>query len=388
MDKDLIRILFALLRFEVNSAELCESDKNLITEDVLKGLYNLSKRHDLAHLVGDALDKNGLLLDGSEAQKRFLKERNMAVYRYEQLQYELDRVCEVFEKEKIPFIPLKGAVVRQYYPEPWMRTSCDIDILVKRKDVTNAIQILKRKLGFTSDEVESSHDISLFSVSGMHLELHFDLTEGDKYGKEILSKIWSYAKPKKDLGFHNVIPDEVLYVYHITHMIKHFEYGGCGIKPFVDLWVLYRVLDLRKETDVFLKIAKVERFERVVRQLSLVWGQNAEHNELTKQMAEYIFRGGVYGTMGNRVLTQQTKRGGKGKYLFSRLFPSYKSLAIKYPSLKKYPILYPFYLVRRWGKILFVKETNKNATREIAMVSKIDKKQRHAQKEFIKKLGL
>ena len=26
---------------------------------------------------------------------------------------------------------LKGAVLRQYYPEPWLRTSGDIDILVE-----------------------------------------------------------------------------------------------------------------------------------------------------------------------------------------------------------------------------------------------------------------
>ncbi|MBO4954226.1 MAG: nucleotidyltransferase family protein, partial [Clostridia bacterium] len=32
----------------------------------------------------------------------------------------------------IDFMPLKGAVIRQYYPEPWMRTSCDIDIHVKK----------------------------------------------------------------------------------------------------------------------------------------------------------------------------------------------------------------------------------------------------------------
>ena len=154
MDKELTRILFALLRFEISGAELCEADKNLITEDVLPALYKLSKKHDIAHLVGDALDKNGLLLDGSEAKKRFLQERNMAVYRYEQLQYELDCICDTFEEAKIPFIPLKGAVIRQYYPEPWMRTSCDIDILVEEEKLSDAISALKKVLEYTSDEKE------------------------------------------------------------------------------------------------------------------------------------------------------------------------------------------------------------------------------------------
>ncbi len=131
MQQAVEKVFFALIRFEINGDELCDEIKNLITPDILPALFKLSKRHDLAHLVGDALDKNGLLPDGTEAKKRFLQERNMAVYRYEQIQYEYEQICEVLEKAKIPFIPLKGSVIRQYYPEPWMRTSCDIDILVK-----------------------------------------------------------------------------------------------------------------------------------------------------------------------------------------------------------------------------------------------------------------
>ena len=33
------------------------------------------------------------------------------------------RGCAVLEEAKIPYIPLKGTVLRDYYPEAWMRTS-------------------------------------------------------------------------------------------------------------------------------------------------------------------------------------------------------------------------------------------------------------------------
>ena len=123
MQREIEEAFFALIRFEIKGDELCDEIKNLITPDILPALFKISKRHDLAHLIGDALDRNGLLPDGSEARKRFLQERNMAVYRYEQQQYELEQICAVLEDAKIPFIPLKGSVIRQYYPEPWMRTS-------------------------------------------------------------------------------------------------------------------------------------------------------------------------------------------------------------------------------------------------------------------------
>ena len=124
--QNLQKVFFSLLAFEFGK-ELSTDVKNLITQDMLKPLYAISKKHDLAHLLCDALDKNGFLLDGTEACKYFLQERNIAIYRYEQLEYEYEQICNVFEQNKIEFIPLKGCVIRKFYPEPWMRTSCDIE---------------------------------------------------------------------------------------------------------------------------------------------------------------------------------------------------------------------------------------------------------------------
>ena len=47
----------------------------------------------------------------------------IAIYRYEKINYELNRLRSALNEAQIPFIPLKGSVLRQYYPEPWMRTS-------------------------------------------------------------------------------------------------------------------------------------------------------------------------------------------------------------------------------------------------------------------------
>ena len=38
--------------------------------------------------------------------------------------------------------------------------------------------------------------------------------------------------------------DEMFYFYHIAHMAKHFEEGGCGIRPFIDLWTLDNIKDV------------------------------------------------------------------------------------------------------------------------------------------------
>ena len=139
--------------------------------ELLAKLYTLSKSHDLAHLVGDALTKNNIIGDG-EIKAKFQNQMMLAVYRYEKINYELGRLREAMNEAKIPFIPLKGSVIRQYYPKPWMRTSCDIDILVHESDLERAVAILVDKLAYKR-ESKGSHDISLFSDYGVHLELHY-----------------------------------------------------------------------------------------------------------------------------------------------------------------------------------------------------------------------
>ena len=78
--------LFALLRSEICAEAL---DKGVLWDnDTLEALYALSKKHDLVHVVGAALDKHGLLTDGALA-KKFGKHQMLAVYRYENQNYPL-----------------------------------------------------------------------------------------------------------------------------------------------------------------------------------------------------------------------------------------------------------------------------------------------------------
>ena len=152
----IIRTMMDLIASEVCGKSIDKSQYSL-TDDELAKLYKLSKSHDLAHLVGDALIKNNLIGDG-EVKAKFQKQMMLAVYRYEKINYELGRLRKVLNEAKIPFIPLKGSVLRKYYPEPWMRTSCDIDVLVHEEAVDQAAQTIVEKLGYAYEK-KQYHDI-------------------------------------------------------------------------------------------------------------------------------------------------------------------------------------------------------------------------------------
>ena len=50
----------------------------------------------------------------------------------------MEEIRTVFEQQKIFFLPLKGAVIRDFNPEAWMRTRSDIDILIREEDYEKA----------------------------------------------------------------------------------------------------------------------------------------------------------------------------------------------------------------------------------------------------------
>lgn len=367
--ENIVRVIMNLIACEVCGKEIDRTQYELSREELEK-LYELSKSHDLAHIVGNSLIKNGLVSD-PELKAGFKKQIMTAVYRYEKLQYELTRLKDVLNEAKIPFIPLKGSVIRKFYPEPWLRTSCDIDVLVKEKDIERASELLTERMSYKKER-KGSHDVSLFSESGIHLELHYSLIEEKRIenAELLLQSVWDHAAAVSDT-YEYILSDEMFYYYHIVHMAKHFvETGGCGIRPFLDVWVLNHRIDFdREKREKLLSDGGLDVFAKQAELLSEVWFGNAEHTEITRQMEEYILRGGVYGTTTNRVAVQQQKQGGKMKYALSKIFIPYDVIKFHYPILQKHKWLTPIMEVRRWGKLVFcghlkrtVKELKYNST--------------------------
>ncbi|MBQ2945373.1 MAG: nucleotidyltransferase family protein [Clostridia bacterium] len=330
---------------------MSEETALLYDPDMQSKLLAIAQKHDLAHLIVLALNNNGLITNDTTSKKRLLA----AVYRYEQINHTFDQTTAVLEELAIPFVPLKGAVMRSYYPEPWMRTSCDIDILLHREDIDKAIAALTERLQYTVNDVEAMHDISLTTPKSVHVELHFDLVEEGRAQNavDVLHSVWDNAVLRKNSNCWYEMTDAYFYFYHIAHMAKHFENGGCGIRPFIDLWLLEKTDSADKASrDKLLENGNLLTFANASRSLCEVWFGGKEHDELTLKMQDFILHGGVYGSSENRVALQQSKKGGRLGYLFSRIFIPYAKLKRYYPILEKHRWLTPFMQIRRWFMLL------------------------------------
>ena len=333
------RLLIALLR-----AVLCGTQWDTqLTFEQFKSVHRLADTHDLAHLVYVALEQSGTLPPAATPEEQaFLDEAAEQVisvqYRYAKLDAEMEHISTVFEREGIDYMPLKGAVLRVMYPEPWMRTSCDIDILVREPDLDRAVTALVAE-GFETDGVRNHHDV-LLKCDGVNLELHHNLLERMPQSDAVLCTVWDHTVNRG----HYFVDTPAFFVYHhFAHMAHHVLCGGCGVRTVMDLWLLVHnsqcsaseVLDLCRK-------GGLDVFAEQVCTLAEVWFGDGEPIDGTEELARFILRGGVFGSETQRYASSAARHGKRG--MAKRvIFMPYEDLKHVYPQLDGKPHLTPYY---------------------------------------------
>ncbi len=381
-----ITVLFAMLRCGLLD-EMPDAEVQRYASENAELLYKMSRHHDLAHVMYYAFKKCNIAISDEKAAYKYLKQHAMSVMRYENLNLAQSKIYELFENEKIPFVPLKGSVVRNLYAEPWMRTSCDIDILVHDEDLERARKALVEKLGYTTDGKKDFHDISLYSDTNVHLELHFNIKENMDNVDGVLSRVWEYARPNEKGAYEYRLSNEFLLFHTVSHIAFHVITGGCGIKCFFDLYLLEKEIEInRKEFFEWLEECKLKTFYDAVLKLSKIWFSDEKHDETTLVLQKYLLNGGIYGTKMNALAANSEKKS-VISYILRRIFMPYEQLCITYPFLKGKKILLPFYQVRRWVRIL-KKRRYKNASNEIEANKSVAQNDIDEYSMLIKKLNL
>ena len=386
VNRDTIQIFFALLRSAICGTKLTAEERSNYSSKMLQNLLSLSSKHDLSHVLVHGLQQNNLISKENADLNELVFE---ALYRCEQIKYEYENLCSALEKAKIPFLPLKGSLLREYYPEEWMRTSCDIDVLVHREDLDRAVAYLTDHYEY--DEIErDTHDVSLYSPTDIHVELHFDLVEEyiAQNANEVLNRVWDNVNLCENSEYRYEMSDPYFYFYHIAHMAKHIEIGGCGIRTFLDLWILDHMENIDQAArDRLLEQGGLLQFAESSRKLSRVWFGGEDMDDLLSRMQDFILCGGMYGTSENRVVLHQSKMGGRFGYILSRVFIPFAKLKRYYPILEKHPWLMPLMQIRRWFMLL-KPEIAQMAKREIIANRKLEKEKADKMHAFLNEIGL
>ena len=378
------KLLFSLIGTAVGSesgaTEYCEVDQTTAKVAELAGY------HDAVHFVAYALSKLSHTPSSPQLAAALERKQLHAVLRGEQMATDLAELSRLFTEQGIDHIPLKGAVIRSFYPEGWMRTSGDTDVLVRRQDVDRAVELLVTQLGFV-EEKRSDRDVSLTSASGGHFELHFALMQ-DEVCPKPLSDVWASAEPSAEGSRLYLLDDKIFLFYHVVHAARHVIGGGCGIKPILDLWILLR--DPRFSSAEPLELLAKYRyldFYNALKKLGRVWFSGEEHDDVSLAFEAYVLSAGTFGNLENAVAAGRVTRGGKLRYLFSRIFPPYRFMKSLYPILIEKRWLLPFCHVRRICRILFLERRLKTADHLKAATADNDDRTR-AVRSLLSSLGL
>lgn len=348
-EKEVQHILIEILYATANEVENTESIKEKIAPNILPAVYNLAQKHDLAHVVSSFVYHNKIEVD-QELQKQLQRVEIMSVYRHEQMKYSFIEICKVFDEADIAYIPLKGSVIRPYYPYESMRTSCDIDILIHENDLEIAISSLENR-GYRCGG-RNYHDVSLYAPNKIHLELHFNIQENLDNLDVVLKDAWEYALPTN--SSQCVFSKEFFAFHMFAHMAYHFLSGGCGIRSLLDIWVMEHKMGISYScAKVLLEKAGIYQFAAEMSKLAKLCFTQNSRDSFSDLVLNYIFQGGAYGSAENHIAVDKSKTGSSAGYAVKRLFLPYESMVIVFPCLKKAPYLLPFCWVVRWVKAIF-----------------------------------
>lgn len=279
---------------------------------------------------------------------------------------ELSRLTRAFEEEGLDYLLLKGCKMKQLYPQAEMRVMSDLDILIRPSQYERMKPIM-RQLGFT-EGIESDHELH-WSKRKIHVELHKRLIPS--YNEDYYAYFgdgWMRAKPTGDGSHSYQFSDEDELIYLFCHFAKHYRDGGIGIKHLTDLWVYCKKKPQMNKAYLRAELEKLglAAFYENVMMTCAVWFDAAAPTEMTDFLSNVIVNSGAYGNGETQrvswaVRISQEDSSGKKAHLRWKLeviFLPYWKMCLKYPVLKKLPVLLPFFWVVRWVETLLFRPKN------------------------------
>ena len=319
---------------------------------------NLDEIYELANYQSVMACISKLLVDSGIDDDRFKNVLDKSTRNNILFDIERDRILKEFEKNSIWYMPVKGCILKKYYPKTGMRQMADNDILFDM-NYRSEVKDIMETLGYKVEEYgESNHDV-YYKNPIYNFEMHTELFEEklhktyyDYYSN--MKKIMIKDKDNK-YGYH--LSNEDFYIYITLHEAKHYKTYGTGIRGLIDCYLI-----LKKEINNLnwkyikeeLKKLEIEDYEKKRRKLALKLFSKVKYPKLTEEeneMLNYYLMSGTYGKYSNFV-KGKLKNQSKISYIFSCVFISRERMNKYLPFTAKSPLLYPLGVVIRFFTLM------------------------------------
>ena len=313
-------------------------------------LFELAKEQELFCLINDLIQSMSFVPD--EAKQLFKNHTLSEKSRMIALGAQRNILYSKFAESKIKYMPLKGLILKDYYPMESMRQMSDNDILIDETKRSEAAEIM-RELGYEPfDTTQNSDDF--FKEPYYTIELHRSLFDSESEYSPSFENIWQNSiKDDKDEYLYHMNKNDV-YIYSVCHMYKHYIKCCCGLRFLVDNYLFLEKEEKNLDWNYIssrLEKYGISDYENQIKRLAKSVFNENELSEEDKKLLKTFTDFGIYGDDEGKIM-QQYSASGAGYYLH-RLFPKKADMLFNYPILERKPYLLPIMLVHRFFKGLF-----------------------------------
>jgi len=340
-------------------------------------LLDEAKRRELTLLLYDRLQQSEALSKLPQTVAERLRNVYLAASaRNAVMLHHAGQILHTLRSAGIDVIVLKGLyLVESVYRSIGLRTFVDLDILVRKGDIPQALasmQAIGYKLSTYYHSKDSNTDIKhippMTKVNGPYLEVHWGILEENEPFIINLDDIWQRAVATRsaDVDVLAMCTEDL-----ILHLCLHLTYQHklrAGIKFLFDIAEVIILRANQIDWQKLISTAKEWKAERVVwltlHLLDQITGVKAPEDVMThlqptnlnKQLLDTVLIQLLatetdfgYLTPDMVAFANEPGTGGKLKRIFQRVFIPRRTMARLYNRNPNSPIIYLYYFVRFYG---------------------------------------
>lgn len=316
----------------------------------LQALYALAKQHSMTALTAFALEAAGV------SEPHFHEAKTKAIRKLALFDIERTKLFRAFDAAKIAYCPLKGIILKNFYPSFGMREMSDNDILCDPSRMDDVRSIMKQH-GFLCTSVDTYGHDTYEKPPCLEFEMHLTLFTKDFMPAFAAYYAGIFERLQQADGCEYRFSDEDFYLYLLAHEYKHFSHFGTGVRPLADIYLFLKkhpALDW-KYVNAELQKLGLSAFEEHSRTLACkVMAEQPLTDEETEQLLSFYLNSALYGTAVQGEQNQLTRQldgkdtaGAKAGYILRRIFLSGDALKRNYPFFYRHKVLLPALYIYR-----------------------------------------
>jgi len=317
----------------------------------------------------------------------------------------IDILNQLFNANEINHVFLKGSELKLIYPESFMRSMGDIDVLVSPEGMPR-IRPLMESIGFRFFSEGENHTVFL-KGEDIIVEVHHRVDANlPPQWQPLMKEIWQHTVLITDHRY--ALEPAFNLVFLLCHLGKHFASSGVGLRSILDIGLFSAKYQSSMDQDhlnKYLSMTGLAHFYRKILWLNdrlfhvnpcpSIVDAVVPDEKFLEDVTAFVISSGMHGkaedfntgSVGISALARQKNSVAKGRiaYFFKVIFPSRLSMSFSYPYLEKNGWLLPIAWISRWFVLLFKK--TKHSLLRLRQLN-VSKRQIEEQAEIFRKLGL